>query len=183
MRQSRAAQETLNLRQRLLGFVQVLSGGNPSLIDQRAFRLVGKFKVRELDAKVIDEDRAPFVTRVCLQQNIPGANPGSYLFYENRSRADGLEGAFSQIKRSIVEDKAVDGLRAILESSKASLNARALSPAESTSAHDEGRSSRGWKVRRVQLVKGLLYSSLLLITAFAVLFTLGNYNWKRGTSG
>ena len=115
--------------------------------------------------------------------NIPGANPGSYLFYENRSRADGLEGAFSQIKRSIVEDKAVDGLRAILESSKASLNARALSPAESTSAHDEGRSSRGWKVRRVQLVKGLLYSSLLLITAFAALFTLGNYNWKRGTSG
>ena len=65
-----AAPETLNLRQRLSGFVQVLSGGNPSLIDQRAFRLVGKFKVRELDAKVIDEDRAPFVTRVCLQQNI-----------------------------------------------------------------------------------------------------------------
>ena len=65
-----AAPETLNLRQRLLGFVQVLGGGNPSLIDQRAFRLVGKFKVGELDAKVIDEDRAPFVTRVCLQQNI-----------------------------------------------------------------------------------------------------------------
>jgi hypothetical protein len=53
-----AAQETLNLRQRQLGLVQVLSGGNPSLIDQRAFRLVGKFKVRELDAQVIDEDRS-----------------------------------------------------------------------------------------------------------------------------
>ena len=65
-----AAPETLNLRQRQLGFVQVLSGGNPSLIDQRAFGLVGKFKVRELDAKIIDEDRAPFVSRVCLQQNI-----------------------------------------------------------------------------------------------------------------
>ena len=53
-----------------MGFVQVLSGGNPSLLDQRAFGLVGKSKVRELDAQVIDEDRAPFVTRVCLQQNI-----------------------------------------------------------------------------------------------------------------
>jgi hypothetical protein len=115
--------------------------------------------------------------------NIPGASPGSYMFYENRSRADGLEGAFSQIKRSIVEDKAVDGLRTILESSKASLNARALSPTESTSPPDEGRSSRGWKVRRVQLFLGLLFSSLLLINAFVAFFTLGNYNWKRGTSG
>lgn len=114
--------------------------------------------------------------------NIPGASPGSYLFYENRSRADGLEGGFSQIKRSIVEDKAVDGLRTILESSKASLNARGLSPTESISPADEGRSSRGWKVRRVQLFKGLLFS-LLLITAFLAFFTVGNYNWKRGTSG
>jgi len=62
--------ESLNLRQRQLRFVQILSGGNPSLIDQRAFRLIGKFKIRELDAKVIDEDRAPFVTQICLQQNI-----------------------------------------------------------------------------------------------------------------
>lgn len=114
--------------------------------------------------------------------SIPGDNPGSYLFYENRSRADGLEGAFSQIKRSIVEDKAVDGLRTILESSKASLNARGLRPNESISAADDGRSSRGWRVRRVQLFKGLLFS-LLLITAFVAFFTLGSYNWKRGTSG
>ena len=40
------------------------------MIDQRAFRLVGKFKVRELDAKVIDEDRAPYGSTVCFQQNI-----------------------------------------------------------------------------------------------------------------
>jgi len=65
-----AAPETLDLRQRLLGFSQILSRGNPSLIDQRAFRLIGKFKIRELDAKVMDEDRASFVTWVCLQQNI-----------------------------------------------------------------------------------------------------------------
>ena len=115
--------------------------------------------------------------------NIPDASPGAYLFYENRSRADGLEGAFSQIKRSIVEDKAVDGLRTILESSKASLNTRALNPSESTPLPDEGRSSRGWKVRRVQLFKALVFSSLLLITAFVAFYTLGNYNWKRGTSG
>jgi len=109
--------------------------------------------------------------------NIPGASPGSYLFYENRSRADGLEGAFSKIKRGIVENKAVDGLKTILESSKANLNARSLSRIESAPPTEERR-WRGWKIRRSHL-----FFSLFLITAFVALFTLGNYNWKRGISG
>ena len=46
---------------------------------------------------------------------------GAYLVYENRSRADGLEGPFGKIKRGVVEKKAVEGLRAIIEQSKASL--------------------------------------------------------------
>jgi hypothetical protein len=41
---------------------------------------------------------------------IPGASPESYLFYENRSRADGLGGAFGRLMRGIVEDKAVSAL-------------------------------------------------------------------------
>ena len=110
--------------------------------------------------------------------NIPGASPGSYLFYENRSRTDGLEGAFSKIKRSIVEDRAVDGLKTILESLKANLNAVALSRTESGSLPDEERRSRGWKLRRFNL---LLW--LLLITSLVALFTLRTYNWKRGVSG
>lgn len=109
--------------------------------------------------------------------NIPGANPGSYLFYENRSRADGLEGAFSSIKRSIVEDKAVDGLTAILESSKMNLTARALSPDEPASAPVK-RSWRRWKLGGVHV-----FAWVFLITAFVALFTLGNYGWRRGIIG
>jgi hypothetical protein len=109
--------------------------------------------------------------------SIPGANPGSYLFYENRSRADGLEGAFSKIKRRIVEDRAVSGLKAVLETSKASLNARALSRTESASAPIEERSWRRWKVFGVHL-----FLWLFLIT-FVALVALGNYGWKSAISG
>ncbi len=41
--------------------------------------------------------------------NVPGATNGSYLVYENRSRADGLEGPFGKIKRGVVEKKALEG--------------------------------------------------------------------------
>ena len=110
--------------------------------------------------------------------SIPGANPGSYLFYENRSRADSLEGAFSQIKRSIVENKAVDGLKSILESSKMNLTARALNENEPASTLAEKRGWRRWRFGGVHL-----FAWLFLITAFAALFTLGNYGWKRGIIG
>jgi len=110
--------------------------------------------------------------------HVPGSNPGSYLFYENRSRADGLEGAFSQIKRSLVEGKAVDGLKTILETSRANLNARTSSGNDIASASNEGGGWKRWKVRRVHL-----FLSLFLITAFAALYTFGNYNWRRGLSG
>jgi len=108
---------------------------------------------------------------------IPGAS-GSYLIYENRSRADGLGGAFSKIKRSIVEGKAVNGLKTILESSKANLNGRRLRETESALLPDEERGWRRWTVGRVHV-----FLWLFLITAFVALFTLGNYNWKSGISG
>ena len=110
--------------------------------------------------------------------HIPGATPGSYLFYENRSRVDGMEGTFGKFKRGIVEDKALDGLKNILESSRANLNAHALGRTESTLPPGEERSWRGWKVRGAQMFLGLL-----LITGLGALFTLGNSNWKGGLSG
>jgi hypothetical protein len=106
--------------------------------------------------------------------NFPGATPAAYLIYENRSRADGLQGAFGKIKRGIVEGKAVASLKTILEGSKANLNARALNAADSAQ-HVEERSWRPWKVGRVHL-----FLSLLLITACFALFALRNYRWNLG---
>jgi hypothetical protein len=100
--------------------------------------------------------------------NIPDSTHGSYLFYENRSRADGLEGAFSKLKRGIVENKAVDRMKGILEQSRLNLNARALSRTESASPHNAGRSWRRWTVGGIHL-----FLWLFLITVFVALFTLG----------
>jgi hypothetical protein len=107
--------------------------------------------------------------------SIPGASPGSYLFYENRSRADGLGGMFGKMKRGIVEGKSVDSLKTILESSKMNLTGRALSQAESTTLPHKEWGWRRWRVGGVHL-----FAWLVLITAFVALFTLGNYGWKRG---
>jgi len=105
--------------------------------------------------------------------NIPGARSGSYLVYENHSRVDGLEGAFSKIKRHLVENKALDSLKAILEQSRMSLDAPALSLTESAPATDREESWRRWTVGGVHL-----FLWLFLITAFVALFALGNHDWK-----
>jgi hypothetical protein len=105
--------------------------------------------------------------------SIPGASPGSFLLYENRSRADGLGGMFGGIKRGIVEGRAVDGLRGILEHSKVNLNASVLGQTESTAPAGGERSWRRWSVGRARL-----FSLLFLITAILALFALSNYRWK-----
>jgi hypothetical protein len=106
--------------------------------------------------------------------SIPGST--SYLFYENRSRADGLEGAFSKLKRGIVENKSVAALKGILEQSKVNLNNRASSQTELAPSLAGERSWRRWRV-------GVrLFLWLLIITAFVGLFTLRNYAW-RGSIG
>jgi hypothetical protein len=105
--------------------------------------------------------------------NSPDASLGSYLFYENRSRADGLEGMFGKIKRGIVRDRAVNGLKAILEQSKVNLNARVLSQTESKAPAGGERRWKRWKVGGVHL-----FSWLFLITAFVALLALSNYHWK-----
>jgi hypothetical protein len=110
--------------------------------------------------------------------SIPGANSGSYLFYENRSRLDGLTGAFGKFKRGIVEDQAVDGLRAILEKSKVNFSARASSPLESETNSNAGKTLKRWLAGGIKL-----FSWLFLITAFVALLALSGYSSKGALSG
>jgi hypothetical protein len=99
---------------------------------------------------------------------MPDAPNGAYLVYENRSRADGLEGPFGKIKRGVVEKKAIAGLRAILEQSKASLEGSTVtaSTAELTSYE-----SYGWGHRLFGGIRPLLW--LLVLSAMIALLALG----------
>ena len=100
--------------------------------------------------------------------SVPGASQGAYLVYENRSIADGLEGPFSKIKRGVVEKKAVEGLRAILEHSRSSLEGHDLTAATAEfSAHQ----SYGWGRRLFGGIRPLLW--LLSISALIALLALG----------
>ena len=93
---------------------------------------------------------------------------GAFLVYENRSRADGLEGPFGKIKRGVVERKAVAGLRAILEQSKASLEGSTVT---ASTAELESYQSYGWGQRLFGGVRPLLW--LLVISAMIALLALG----------
>jgi len=108
---------------------------------------------------------------------VPGASSG-YLFYENRSRADGLGGAFSGLKRGIIENRALDGVKAILHQSQLSLEARALNGAESSAvtASDVGVGRR-WGVGRLQA-----FLLLGCIAALVLLVGLRTYTWRFGLS-
>jgi len=109
--------------------------------------------------------------------SLPDAGTNSYLFYENRSRLDGLTGAFGKIKRGIVEDQAVDSLTAILEKSKVNLTTRA-SPTESEAGHNVAESLRRWLAGSIRL-----FLWVFLITAFVALLALSNYGSKETLSG
>ncbi len=109
--------------------------------------------------------------------NIPDASPASYLFYENRSRADALEGVFGELRRRIVENRAVDSLKGILEQSKVNLNAHVFSKTESEPPANRQRSWRRWKVG------GYLLLWLFLITAFFAILARSNYGWKSVLNG
>lgn len=95
---------------------------------------------------------------------------GGYLVYENRSRADGLEGPFSKIKRGVVEKKALEGLKNILAQSKASLDGPSLSPTTAEfSSH--------WSQRLFGGIRPLLW--LLMLSALIAFVALGK---RRGES-
>ena len=100
--------------------------------------------------------------------SVPGDSQGGYLVYENRSIADGLEGPFSKIKRGVVEKKAVEGLRAILEHSRSSLEGQDLTAA---SAEFSSHQSYGWGRRLFGGIRPLLW--LLSLSALIALLALG----------
>lgn len=98
--------------------------------------------------------------------NVPAQ--GAYLVYENRSIADGLEGPFSKIKRDVVEKKAVEGLRTILENSRNSLEGQVLT---ATTAEFSSHQSYGWGQRLFGGIRPLLW--LLVLSALIALLVLG----------
>ena len=100
--------------------------------------------------------------------NIPGVDQGAYLVYENRSRADGLEGPFGKLKRGVVEKKALEGLKAILEHSQASLAGSALTASTQDFAAYQ---SYGWGHRLFGGIRPLLW--LLVLSALIALLVLG----------
>lgn len=100
--------------------------------------------------------------------SVPGPSQAAYLVYENRSIADGLEGPFSKIKRGVVEKKAVEGLRAILEHSRSSLEGQDVTAATTAfSSHQ----SYGWGHRLFGGIRPLLW--LLSLSALIALLALG----------
>jgi hypothetical protein len=100
--------------------------------------------------------------------NIPGVTDGAYLVYENRSRADGLEGPFGKIKRGVVEKKAVEGLKSILRHSQASLGG---SPLTASTDDYAAYRSYGWGQRLFGGIRPLLW--LLVLSALIALLMLG----------
>ena len=104
----------------------------------------------------------------------PNANGESYLFYENRSRVDGLNGLFGKLKRGVIEDQAVDNLTTILEKSKASLIARISGQPEAPVAAIS--MGPNWKRRISSVTQASLL--ILLISAFVALLLLGKFNLK-----
>ena len=97
----------------------------------------------------------------------------SYLFYENRSRIDGLTGLFGKIKRGVIEDQAVDSLTAILEKSKASLTARMIEKPETITAFS---ATTDWKRWTTGVIRGGLL--VFLISAFITLLVLGKHDLR-----
>jgi hypothetical protein len=118
-----------------------------------------------------------FDASLALTAFVTVAGPTSYMVYENRSRADGLDGPFSKFKRKIVENKALAGLKGILEHSKLTLEAPLLSPGSATVSANDG----GWKQRLFGGIRPLLW--FMIISSLIALFLLRNYEGKTRTAG
>lgn len=114
-----------------------------------------------------------FNSSLALTAFVSLAGPTSYLVYENRSRADGLQGPFSKLKRRVVEKKAVEGLKGILEHSKLTLEAPIFSRASATISASP---AEGWGRRLFGGVRPLLW--FLIISALIALIVLRNYEGK-----
>jgi hypothetical protein len=96
--------------------------------------------------------------------SVPGATP--YMVYENRSRTDALFGPFSKIKRGIIENKSVAGLKSVLEHSKARLEGSTSTAADTMVGAHQGT----WGRRLFGGVRPLLW--VLVLSALAALLFL-----------
>jgi hypothetical protein len=114
-----------------------------------------------------------FNSSLALTGFVTVAGPASYLVYENRSRADGLEGPFGKIKRSIVQNKALEGLKGILEHSKITMEAPMLGRDSATVSENP---SEVWGQRLFGGIRPLLW--FLIISALIALVLLRNYEGK-----
>lgn len=115
-----------------------------------------------------------FNSSLALTGFVTVAGPASYLVYENRSRADGLGGPFGRFKRGIIENKALEGLKGILEHSKVSLEAPLLG--RENSIVSANPSDGTWGRRLFGGVRPLLW--FLIISALIALLVLRNYEGK-----
>ena len=109
--------------------------------------------------------------------NVPGTTNASYLVYENRSRADGLEGPFGKLKRGVVEKKALEGLRGIIAQSKANLEGSVLT---ASTAEFSVSDSNGWGNRLFGGIRPLLW--LLVLSALIALLVLGRRRTDSATA-
>lgn len=113
-----------------------------------------------------------FNSSLALTAFVTVAGPTSFLVYENRSRADGFAGPFGKFKRRLVENKALEGLKGLLQQSKTTLEAP-LAAAESTAIADR---SGGWNQRLFGGIRPLLW--FVIISGVIALFALRNYEGK-----
>ncbi|MFN2533384.1 MAG: hypothetical protein ABR555_19035 [Pyrinomonadaceae bacterium] len=90
------------------------------------------------------------------------SNSGSYLFYENRSRVDGLGGMFDKLKRGMIERQSIDGLKGILGTTRANLALRATN-----NEQPRERTWREWKIGGVHLLLWFLCITVLVIVALS----------------
>ena len=115
-----------------------------------------------------------FNSSLALTGFVTVGGPESYLIYENRSLADGLTGPLSRFKRSIVQNKALEGLKGILEQSKLTLDAPVLGR-ESASSRSEDPAGV-WSRRLFGGIRPLLW--IVIISALIALLALRTYEGK-----
>jgi hypothetical protein len=115
-----------------------------------------------------------FNSSLALTGFVTVAGPESYLIYENRSRADSLEGPLSKFKRSIVQNKALEGLKGILEQSKLTLDAPVLGRESASSLSEDP--SGGWSRRLFGGIRPVLW--IVIISALIALLALRTYEGK-----
>jgi hypothetical protein len=106
-----------------------------------------------------------------LARNSAGTDE-HYLFYENHSLADALQGLFSGIKRRVIEREAADGLKSILKGTQVRLDSLAANENETG---PPSQTASTWKRLRVSS-KQVVF--LLICVTALVMLALGSYYRK-----